>query len=238
MDSYTRSVRHAAADGQFPTLDASLVRALCFDVDGTLSDTDNVLTARVAAAIPAGLVRDRRRAARTLVMSMEGPANAALGLADRLGLDDEMVAVLDWAYRHRGQSRTRHRLIAGVDELLARLQGRYPLAVVSARDERSTLRFLDEHDLRPAFDIIVTALSAERTKPYPDPILLAARHFGVDPRSCLMIGDTTVDMVAARRANAQAVGVLCGFGRRSELAQTGAQAIVAMTPDILDLLPA
>ena len=238
MDSYTRSVRHAAADDQVPTLDAGLVRALCFDVDGTLSDTDNVLTARVAASIPAGLVRDRRRAARALVMSMEGPANTALGLADRLGLDDEMVAVLDWAYRHRGHSRARHRLIAGVDELLAHLHGRYPLAVVSARDERSTLRFLEEHRLLDYFGITLTALSAERTKPYPDPILLAASHFGVDPRSCLMIGDTTVDMVAARRANAQAIGVLCGFGRRGELARTGAQAIVETTPEILDLLSA
>lgn len=214
----------------------SRVRALLFDVDGTLSDTDNVLTARIATAIPAGLVRDRRRAARALVMSMEGPANAALGLADRLGLDDEMVAVLDWAYRHRGHSRARHRLIAGVDELLAGLQGHYPMAVVSARDERSTLRFLDEHALRGYFSIIVTALSAERTKPYPDPILLAAAHCGVTANSCLMIGDTTVDMIAARRAGAQAIGVLCGFGRRGELARTGAQEVLDSTPDLQEYL--
>lgn len=217
-------------------LDAAKVKALCFDVDGTLSDTDNVLTARIATLLPRGLVSDRRRAARSLVMSMEGPANAALGLADRLGLDDEMVAVLNWAYRHRGHSRTRHRLIDGVDGLLARLHGRYPMAVVSARDERSTLRFLDNHGLTGRFDIVITALSTERTKPYPDPILHAAGHFDLAPDQCLMIGDTTVDMIAARRAGAQSIGVLCGFGRHAELVRSGAHAIVSATPDVEDLL--
>lgn len=218
-------------------LDADRVHALLFDVDGTLSDTDNLLAARIAMLIPDGLVRDRRRAARSMVMSLEGPANAALGLADRLGLDDEMVAALNWAYRHRGHSRTRHRLIAGVDLLLARLRGQYPLAVVSARDERSTLQFLDELRLRDHFDFVITALTTARTKPYPDPIDHAARCLGLAPNQCLMIGDTTVDMIAARRAGAQSVGVLCGFGHRGELVRTGACAVVPSTADLEEVLP-
>ncbi|MFM8897068.1 MAG: HAD family hydrolase [Actinomycetales bacterium] len=213
-------------------LDSGRVRMLCFDVDGTLSDTDNVLTARLATLIPRGLVQDRRRAARSLVVSLEGPANTALSLADRLGLDQAMVGALNWAYRHRGHSRTQHRLIDGVDELLARLQGRYPMAVVSARDERSTLRFLDEHQLRDRFDLVVTALTTGRTKPYPDPIDHAATVLGVRPQDCLMIGDTTVDMIAARRAQAQSVGVLCGFGRRGELIRSGAGAVIASTAEL------
>lgn len=226
-----RRTREAAAG-----LDLAEVRVLIFDVDGTLSDTDNVVTARLASLIPQGLVADRRRFARSLVMSLEGPANTAMAFADRIGLDDEMVAALDWAYRHRGHSRAHTRMIEGVDALLEDLHVRYPMAIVSARDERSTLRFLDAHGLRRHFGIIVTAQSAEHTKPYPDPILLAASHFGVPAGACLMVGDTTIDITAARRAGAQSIGVLCGFGRRSELLRAGAGAVLATTADLQSYL--
>lgn len=127
-------------------------------------------------------------------------------------------------------------MIEGVDALLAELADRYPLAVVSARDASSTLRFLDAHGLRDFFGIIVTAQSAEHTKPFPDPIWLAARHFGVPASECLMIGDTTMDILAARSAGAQSIGVLCGFGRHAELVRSGAHAIVPATPDVENLL--
>ena len=51
-----------------------------------------------------------------------------------------------------------------------------------------------------------------------------------------MIGDTTVDILAGKRAGAQTVGVLCGFGEQRELEQTGANAIIAHTADLWQLL--
>jgi phosphoglycolate phosphatase-like HAD superfamily hydrolase len=106
------------------------------------------------------------------------------------------------------------------------------MAVVSARDEKSTLRFLKQFDLHKYFDPIVTGLSAAHTKPYPDPILLAAQKMGVQPPECLMIGDTTVDIRAGKAAGAQTVGVLCGFGEEPELKQLGADLILKSTADV------
>ena len=219
-----------------PALDVSRIRAWCFDVDGTLSDTDNEVVARVASLIPGFIPGDRRRLARMFVMSAEGPANAALGMADRLHLDDEMVTLLNWAYRRRPQSRSRHRIVPGVKHVLAELSTRSPLAIVSARDERGTREFLDHFELTEYFTVIVTALTAEHTKPYPDPIHFAARAMGVDAKDCVMVGDTTVDMRAATRAGSQSIGVLCGFGHESELRRMGATAILPSTTDIPRLL--
>lgn len=219
-----------------PALDVSRIQAWCFDVDGTLSDTDNEITARIAALLPRVIPGDRRRLARMFVMSAEGPANAALGLADRLHLDDEMVVLLNWAYRLRPRSRSMHRIVPGVKEMLANLSTRYPLAVVSARDERGTREFLDRFELTDYFTVIVTALTAEHTKPYPDPIHFAARAMGVEARACAMVGDTTVDIRAATRAGSQAIGVLCGFGHRDELQRMGAASILPSTTDIPGLL--
>ena len=187
-------------------LDLHRVQALCFDVDGTLSDTDDFYAAQISQFLPRFLFPQPNHTARRLVMWAEAPGNALLGLADTIGLDDKMTAVIDWISRHRKFPDDKFLLVPGVDALLSQLRGRYPMAVVSARDEKATMRFLERFDLVKFFDVIVTGLSAPRTKPYPDPILLAAQKMGVGPGECLMVGDTTVDMRAGKTAGAQTIG--------------------------------
>lgn len=218
------------------SLDLSRIKAICFDVDGTLSDTDDLYTQKIARYFPRFLFKDADYSARRFIMWIEAPGNALLGLADTLGLDDEMIAILNWLSRRRKYSHRSFLLIPGVDELLKRLHGRYPMAVVSARDERGTMAFLEHFDLVKYFDVIVTGLSAAHTKPYPDPILLAAQKMNVAPENCLMIGDTTVDIRAGRSAGAQTAGVLCGFGEKSELQKIGADIILESTAKLFDNL--
>ena len=216
-------------------LDLARVRALCFDVDGTLSDTDDLYTARVTRLLPRFLFRDPERVARRFVMWIESPGNALMGIPDRFGLDDELAAVVNWMYRHRRKRWKRYLLIPGVDAMLAQLHGRFPMAVVSARDERGTRAFLDHFNLTRYFDVVVTALTAAHTKPYPDPIIYAAQKMGVAPESCLMIGDTPGDMRAGKSAGAQMVGVLCGFGEEEELKRRGADLILKSTAEVGEL---
>ncbi len=217
-------------------LDLGRIRALCFDVDGTLSDSDDLYARRLVRILPRVFFRDPARTARRLVMWFESPGNGLLTLADALGIDDEMAAVIDWMYRHRKKQWRHFLLIPGVESMLAYLYKRYPLSVVSARDERSTLAFLDGFNLARYFDVIITGQSTAHTKPYPDPVLLAARRMLVAPDQCLMIGDTTVDIRAGRSAGAQTAGVLCGFGEEDELRRMGADVILESTPTLADVL--
>lgn len=220
-------------------LDVSRVHALCFDVDGTLSDTDDMMVSRLARWLERVRFlfprQEPDRLARRLVMASEAPANFLIGLPDRLGLDDEILALLDRLARFSKKPK-RFFLIAGVREMLAGLATRYPLAVVSARDERTTRLFLEQFDLLPFFHCIATAVTCAHTKPYPDPILWAAARMGVPPTACLMVGDTTVDIRAGKAAGAQTVGVLCGFGERAELERCGADLILETTSDLLSVL--
>ncbi len=214
------------------TLDISRIKALCFDVDGTLSDTDDQYAQRIVDLLPRFLFHNPMQTARRLIMWVEAPGNGLLGFADTIGIDDEMTAVIDWIDRHRKHTLKKFLLVPGVDKMLAQLHGRYPMAVISARDEKSTMRVLNQFDLCKYFEVIMTRLSAPHTKPYPDPILLAAQKMGVPPADCLMIGDTTVDIRAGKAAGAQAVGVLCGFGEEPELRQLGADLILPSTSDL------
>lgn len=218
------------------SLDLSRIKALCFDVDGTLSDTDDMYMQKITRFFPRFLFKDPDKTARRFIMWIEAPGNALLGLADTLGLDDEMVAVINWISRHRKQSSKQFLLVPGVDEMLKQFHGRYPMAVVSARDEHGTMTFLEQFDLVKYFDVIVTGLSADYTKPYPDPVLLAAKKMNVAPENCLMIGDTTVDIRAGKSAGTQTLGVLCGFGEEPELQKMGADIIVEDTTKLLEIL--
>jgi len=215
------------------SLDLQRVHALCFDVDGTLSDTDDMYARRVASWIRRiSVIRGPEIAARRLVMWMGSPGNALMSLGDAVGLDTYVIPVIDWMYRNVQHKRSDFLIVPGVADMLPRLKQRYPMAVISAREERHTMSFLDECGLTGYFDVILTALSARHTKPYPDPIRLAAKMMGVAPENCLMIGDTTVDMRAGTSAGAQTVGVLCGFGGEAELRRVGADLLLPSTADV------
>ena len=220
----------------YMSLDLQRIQALCFDVDGTLSDTDDVYVQKVARYLPSFLFRDPQRVARKFVMWIESPGNALIGLPDIIGLDDELLGLWEWLNRHRPRPMKHFMMVPGIKEMLERLHGVYPMAVVSARDDKSTRAFLEQFDLIGYFEEIVTAITARHTKPYPDPILYAAEKMGVAPENCLMVGDTTVDIRAGVAAGTQTVGVLCGFGEEKELKRRGTDLILGSTSELADIL--
>ena len=120
--------------------------------------------------------------------------------------------------------------------MLERLGKRYPLSVVSARDTLTTMAFLNHFNLVPFFKCIATDQTCKHTKPFPDPILWAAKEMGVLPEACLVVGDTSVDIRAGKAAGAQTAGVLCGFGEESELREHGADTILSITADLVQVL--
>jgi N-acetyl-D-muramate 6-phosphate phosphatase len=218
-------------------LQVSRIRAICFDVDGTLSDTDDVMVAQLTELLkpfhklfPA---RDLSRVARGMVMEAEAPATFLYGISDLIGLDDEIFALRDWIVRLSKMKTRPFQLVPGTREMLGNLVKRYPLSVVSARDTRTTMDFLNQFNLVPYFKCIASDQTCEHTKPFPDPIFWAARQMDVLPEACLMVGDTSVDIRAGKAAGAQTVGVLCGFGEEHELCGQHADVILSMTSDLV-----
>jgi len=222
-----------------PPLDLSRVKALLFDVDGTLSDSDDQLIQRLVNLLkPTRFIIPEPKArslSRRLVMRLESPGNTLLGLADRLQIDNLIAKVLDQRARRRAPHAS-YPVIPGVPQMLQNLSLRYPLAVVSARNALTTHTFLERNALAPYFAVVVTSQTCPHTKPFPDPLLYAAHALSVPIQSCLMIGDTVVDIRAARAAGAQSLSVLCGFGTKKELIAAGTQAILPSTMDLAKFL--
>lgn len=218
-------------------LDPAAIDALLFDLDGTLLDSDDEAVERLACWLARLGFRDPYRAGRRLVMVLETPANAAATGLDALGLD-VLLGGLGQRLRRRGRlpAREEFRLVEGVDRALLALQGRYRLGVVTTRGRADAQAFLACFGLTGLFEVVVTRESTWRIKPHPAPVLLAARLLDVPLVRCAMVGDTTVDVRAARRAGAWAVGVLCGFGEREELRRAGAHLILPSPADLPAIL--
>jgi N-acetyl-D-muramate 6-phosphate phosphatase len=222
-------------------IDVTRVQALCFDVDGTLSDTDDQFVQKLVKWMnPTRFLFGRHnlhKIARRIVMFTEGPGNWAYSLADRMGLDSKIVAVGDRLYEMGiGNSTQPFVLIDGVREMLESLRNHYPLSIISVRGQKSTYRFLHQFDLSSYFVAVATGQTCVHTKPYPDPLEWAAAKMGVPPSTCLMVGDTAMDILTGKKAGAQTVGVLCGFGDKNELERAGADLILENTVELAGYL--
>lgn len=221
-----------------PAFDRGRVRALLFDLDGTLADTDDFFLQHLARLL-GPLLPPQRAAlfARKAIMASETWANRVFAAADLLGLDNMLAPVLSVLHGLRGESRPPLlEPVSGAPEALRRLHQQYPMAIVTAREAHSTHAFLEAWSLSSYFQCIATGRTCWRTKPHPAPLLWAAHRLGVPPSACLMVGDTPVDIRAGRAAAMQTVGVLCGFGERPELERAGAKVILESTADLPALL--
>ncbi len=215
------------------------IDAILLDLDGTLVETDDVAVEslvrrlrRVRWLLPG---RNPERVARHLLVAGETPATRILGLLDRLGLDDNLFDLADRLRRLRGlDGPLNFRPLDGVGDLLRELNRRYHLAIVTTRSHREAQAFLVQQGLADLVQVITGREDTWRLKPHPSPVRHTAEQLGVEVERCLMVGDTTVDMQAARSAGARAVGVLCGFGYQDELERAGADLVLRTTNELLD----
>jgi HAD superfamily hydrolase (TIGR01509 family) len=215
------------------------LKAILFDLDGTLIDTDDQVVDRLAARLRPFLGRSARSVARWLLMKAETPGNAFVTMLDVIGLDKPLMSFTDRLRRRRGvYAAHSFQLIPGVQQMLPRLkQAGFKLGIVTSRSRYHIGLFMEQFpQLARAIEATCGLQDTRRLKPHPSPILLAAERLGVEPESCLMVGDTMVDVQSARRAHVWSAAVLCGFGERDELEQAGAHVILASTADLAHLL--
>jgi N-acetyl-D-muramate 6-phosphate phosphatase len=215
--------------------DKTHIKALIFDIDGTLRDTDDEIVRRIELFLLhfefAISSEKAKTAARHFVMNMEDSGQKVLFYSDVWGWDTfihQCVRGLRWLLKPFKQN-TNYSTIEGIKEMIPRLAEHYKLAVASAGDAETVANFLKSAGLSQYFTVIATALTCPHTKPFPDPLIWAAHQLGVLPEQCVMIGDTTVDILAGQRAGMQTIGVLCGFGEHKELEDLKPTLLLATT---------
>lgn len=192
---------------------------IVFDWDGTLMDSAAMIVDSVqAAARDLGLEPPSDERARHII---------GLGLEDALrhalpDLPEARYADLVERYRHHYLSRD-HELVlfAGATALIENLaaQGRW-LAVATGKSRRGLDRALEQSGLGPFFHGTRCADECH-SKPHPQMLEELMAELAVPPAQTLMIGDTTHDLLMAKNAGVDAVGVSYGAHPRAALLAAG-----------------
>ncbi|MFC9958152.1 HAD family hydrolase [Streptomyces nigra] len=188
------------------TADGSALQAVLLDMDGTLVDSEGFWW-DVEVEVFASLGHTLDDTWRHVVVG--GPMTRSAGfLIEATGADiglDELTVLLNQGFEDRIDRSLP--LMPGAAQLLAELSEHgIPTALVSASHRRIIDRVLTT--LGPQhFALTVAGDEVSRTKPHPDPYLLAAAGLGADPARCAVVEDTATGVAAAEAAGCQVVAV-------------------------------
>lgn len=219
VSSATTSTHETARppDGAAGAASARPYDLYLFDLDGTLVDSREDLTAAVnAARVALGLSPLPLATVSSYVGEGVGKLmERALGAqhADLLERATELFRA------HYGEHLVDHtRAYAGAAELLRTLRERGArVAVVTNKPERFARLILQRLELWAFVEALVGGDTLPQRKPDPGPLLHACEQLGVAPARALMVGDSPIDAAAARSANVAMCAVTYGIGSRAEL---------------------
>ena len=187
------------------------VRAVLFDLDGTLLDTaPDMVTALNALRREESLPGLPFAQVRPLVSHGAG-ALVRHGFPDAHG---PLVESLRKRFLtlYAGTLAVATRPYGGVAEALAYLDSQaIPWGIVTNKPEGLTGPLLDRLGLRARAGTVVCGDTLPERKPHPRPLLHAAAHLGVDPAAAVYVGDAERDVLAAQAAGMRAYVALYGY---------------------------
>ena len=123
----------------------------------------------------------------------------------------------------------------GARELISDLKERgHAVILASSAKENEVEHYLDKLDARELADSWTTSADVEATKPEPD-LVRAAVDKG-DGGDAVMVGDTTWDIEAAKRAGVETIAVRTGGFGRDELEEAGAAAVFDSVAELRERL--
>jgi HAD superfamily hydrolase (TIGR01509 family) len=184
-----------------------LLRAVIFDLDGVLADSEpwwNQIDAKLLAEYGVTYRGEYHR--------------DVLGVSYRLAVEFYkkafgLSASIEELMRRRGEIATeffanRVGLFPSAKATLERLREmKVQLAVATSSVSTSARPFLDRHELTPFFDVIVTGDEIECGKPDPDIYLRVAKKLGIGADACLVIEDALSGIAAGKAAGMRVAAI-------------------------------
>ncbi len=205
------------------------LKAVIFDLDGTLLDTlediaisvNYVLKKFNKELIPVSEYR-------YLVGS--GALKLMQDVLPGVGEEEIKKALKIFEEHYMKQYSKNTKLYEGIGKLLTFLQKRsIKLAILSNKPDSFTklcaMKYLRNWDFSAVYGI----REQIPRKPSPAGAIDIMKELHVEPKDCLFVGDTKIDMITAKNAEIDSIGVLWGFRDREELEQNSAK-YIASTP--------
>ena len=216
-----------------------MIKAVIFDMDGTVADTlrsiasfgNAALQAHGFPALPTELYRQlvgngadiliRRMLHATEQPYTEETVQTVRKTYDTLYEADPTKLVTPYP---------------GIPEMLKALRAAgIKTAILSNKPDNMT-RFIAEALFPDLFDIVHGQRDGIPKKPDPTAIHMLCKELGVEPEECIYVGDSGVDMQTGHNSGICSVGVIWGFRGKEELKENGADHLADTAEELLSII--
>ena len=193
-------------------------KLVIFDMDGTLIDSAPSLAYAINH-----MLKELNREPITLdrVRDFIGKGSEILvkrALLNRVDIDDIKISEQEFKNAHKilldfyGKNlNAKTSLFPNTKETLEELQKNYKIALVTNKPHQFVSEILKHFKIDNYFDYILGATDKIAKKPAPDMLLESCKHFNIEPKYAVMVGDSSNDILAAKSANIDIIAVTYGY---------------------------
>jgi len=187
---------------------------ILFDLDGTLIESTEAIVSTFHYAFD---IQNEKQVSDEAIKELIGYPLDVMFL--RLGVDESRVwdFVDSYKKRYRVISKLKTELLPLAKEAIELASTFAELGVVTTKTGLYSIELMEYFDLMKYFKVLIGRENVENPKPHKEPILKALKSFNLEGKEVWMVGDTKLDLISAKNAGVNSIGVLCGYGDKQTL---------------------
>ncbi len=187
---------------------------ILFDLDGTLIDSTEAILESFHYSFA---VHKYPKQSDEEIKSLIGyPLDI---MYENLGVDKELIwdFVATYKEHYREISTQKTELLKNAKEAVLLAKEFATLGIVTTKTGRYSRVLMEHFGLMEHFEVLIGREDVQNPKPHEEPILKALEKMDTQNREIWMIGDTKLDLISAKNANVNSIGVLSGYDDISTL---------------------
>lgn len=220
---------------------------ILLDLDGTLTDSSEGITKCVQYALDKMGIKEND--IRVLKRYIGPPLNESFERFHKLNSEDALKAVAYYRERYKDTGIYENRLFDGIDKFLSDLKkDGYIVALATCKPEIYVPEILKHFNIAQYFDVAVGSELEGGARRHKDDVIeevirqimqlnnIAPENINEVKADAIMIGDRKDDILGAKDAGIESIGLRYGFAEEDELENAGADYILENVEDIIPFL--